>query len=183
MKEKINIKNRHILLILIGLLVAGGFSIGVWAIPEKDRLWTTAASAGTIDEDDISIYETNGANIYLKSSAPVPSSLYVRYNIAAVDGLSEENFQKMTVLYKDNGNSARVVVKIRETNMTDGTTKTRLTFDSNKYPQSSSYQKQTISVYGSWFGYDFVNNVYHIEATISKTSSSGSPVLVGIQLT
>lgn len=183
MKEKINIKNRYILLILIGLLVAGSFSIGVWATPENDGWWTTAASTGTIDEDDISIYETNGANIYLKRSSPVPSSMYVRYNIVAVDSLTEDNFQEMTVLYKDNSNSARVVVKLRETNMTDGTTKTRMTFDSNKYPQSSSYQKQTISVNGAWFGYDFANNVYYLEATISKTSSSGSPVLVGIQLT
>lgn len=186
MKENINIKNRYVLLILIGLLVTIPVSVGSLktpnSLPDYHKLWSTTGSTGTIDEADISIYETNGPNIYLKNSAPLPANLDVRYNIVAVDDLPAENYQKMTIRYKDNGGASRVIVRLKETNMATGITNTRMTFDSNSYSQSSSYQNRVITNYGAWWGFDFVNNIYYLEASINKTSSYGTPVLVGVQL-
>lgn len=161
--------------------ISGNMQVKI-ATVDYERWWTTVASTGTVDEADISIYEVSGPNIYLKSNAPLPANLDVRYNVVAVDGLVESNYQKMRIRYKDNGNSARVIVRLKETNITSGNTYTRMTFDSNSYPQLSSYQTRTIEYYGSWWGFDFMNNIYFVETSINKTSIYGTPVLVGIQI-
>ncbi len=183
MKEKINIV---LLLIIIGLLAVIPVSVGNLktpnSLPDYDKWWSTTGSTGTVDEADISIYETNGPNINLKGSAPLPANLDVRYNIVAVDDLPASNYQEMTIRYKDNGDGGRVIIRLKETNMATGITNTRMTFDSNSFLQSSSYQKRVISNYGSWWGFDFVNNIYYLEASVNKTRSYGTPVLTGVQL-
>lgn len=150
---------------------------------DTERRLTVVGSTGLIDEADLSIYQVSGPNIFLKKSAPLPANLDVRYNIPAVNGIGLSDTQQMRIRYKDNGGYSRVIVRLKETAISSGNTYTRMSFDSNSYPSSSSYQTRTIEVpYWVWWGFDFVNNIYYLEASINKTSSSGDPVLTGIQI-
>ncbi len=95
----------------------------------------------------------------------------IRYNIVAVDGLfqSGDNI-RMKVRFLDTGNDSQLVLKLIEFNPQSGVATTRMTFDSNLYTASSSYQEEE-SLTSSWTEFDFSQYVYYIEATMTRSYS------------
>ena len=101
----------------------------------------------------------------------------IRYNVVAVEGLSQSgNSVRIKVRFLDTGDNSQLLVKLIELNLQSGVATTRLTFDSNQYAGSSSYQRQE-ALTSSWSEFDFSQNAYYIEATLTRLflRISGSP--------
>jgi hypothetical protein len=77
--------------------------------------WTAVGSTGTVDDADISILDTDDTIVQIKSTAPLPASLDIRYNVVAVDGVfSPGDGVRMVARFRDNGTAARVRVSLFE---------------------------------------------------------------------
>jgi hypothetical protein len=106
-----------------------------------------------------------------------PPTLYkhkavIRYNVVAVEGLFQSGDSvRMKVRFLDTGDDSQILVKLIEINLQSGIATTRLTFDSNLFAGSSSYQQQE-ALTTSWSDFDFGQNAYYIEATLSRSFSS-----------
>lgn len=151
----------------------------------NDYPWTTIASDGTVDEGDISIYQVNGANMDIKSTAKLPAYLDVRYNVVAVGQLlhySPWGVPNIKVRYRDNGANASVYLYLKEVNLTTGVERTMLTFNSNSFPSSNSIQTQEVINCDGW-QFNFWKNAYYIDARIYKIGTGGTPLLNTIQVT
>jgi hypothetical protein len=162
---------------LAGLMVNASVALA------QVQCWTSSASTGTVDETDTSKVAYNGPSAVIKNAATLPANLHIRYNIVAVDGLFGGDNIAMTVRYRDNGGQAKILAKVQEMNLTTGTITTQMTFDSNTFAQSADVQTQTITTEafsGSFF--DFLTNIYYIEAQIIKTGENGTPLLQGMQV-
>lgn len=162
--------------------------------------WTTIAAAGTVDEADTSIvlFGTGGfsytgmrnSSVTIKSDATLPANLDLRYNVVSVDGLFVRTADEyghefyLNVAYEDNGSSARVLVRLRRLNIATGALTTLLTFDSNNYAQSATYQTQDVrtSACATSWEFDFNHYAYYCEAAITKSASTGSAILHAIQI-
>lgn len=49
--------------------------------------WTSVGAAGTVDDDDLALYETDITTGLMAFNGGVTGTLNIRYNIVAVDGL------------------------------------------------------------------------------------------------
>lgn len=146
----------------------------------QNKSWTTVGSTGTPDEGDQVIY--TGNIVYLDGDSAV-----VRYNVVAVDGLfgagPAATFPRMTVTFRDNGNNNHVVVRLRRAPINGAAVTTLLTLDSNDYAGSGSFQTRTRTACGAdAFEYDFANNTYFIEVTMTRTGLPVTPGLASIKL-
>jgi hypothetical protein len=178
-------RSLHLRLLMVLVLLATPLAAAV----ENWTPWTTIGSAGTVDQADQDIAVFSGSWAGVSASAALPATVNVRYNIVSVDGLIQGGGRHyMKVRYLDNGDQARVVVYLKELDLTTGVTTTRMTFDSNSYPQSFLGQSQTMNV-GCTFpfppapwGYNFEEKAYYLETQLIKTGSSGSAWVDSIQL-
>lgn len=154
--------------------------------PEDDaiELWTTVASAGTVDEADASMVNLSGTNANIRSVAPAPAALDIRYNVVPVDGLYfGGSSHVITARFKDNGAAAQVIVRLKRHNLNTGTVSTLLTLDSNTWPSNTLYQKQSMSTgCPPGWTFDFLTYAYFVEVTITKSAAGGDPGLSAIQL-
>jgi len=103
-----------------------------------------------------------------------PLTLYkqtavIRYNIVAVDGLfqSGDNI-RLKVRFLDIGDNSQLILKLVEFNLQSAVATTRMTFDSNLFAASSTYQEQELLT-SSWTEFDFSQNAYYIEATLTRS--------------
>lgn len=144
--------------------------------------WTTVASAGTVDDADTAIVDLSGAFAQIRKTATLPAYLDIRYNIVSEEGLYGGDGYTFTARFRDNGSYSRVILYLKEFNMTTGSTITRMTLDSNAFPVSSTYQTRSVSTCWPGWSFNFNKNAYFIEAQIQKTNSSGSPGLGAIQI-
>lgn len=145
----------------------------------ENRAWTTVGSAGTVDEANLLNFTTTGAKVEIKSTAKLPATLVVRYNIVALEDLFDDVI-KLDVRYLDNGKEAQVVVALKQYNLATGAMSTLLKLDSDTFPASGSYQLQSVEVWNNKF--DFEENAYFIEAQLKKTGAKGTPGLAAIKL-
>lgn len=150
------------------------------AMAQDDKPWTTIGSDGTVDESGQMTFTDNIA--FLESDSAV-----IRYNVVAVDGLFNEGLQaafpRMTARFRDNGSNNRVIVRLRRAPIDGGNVVTMLRLDSNDYAGSSSFQTQSVTACGDEaFSFDFANNAYYIEVTMSRTSLPVTPGLASIKL-
>ena len=130
---------------------------------------------------DPPIVEFGGARVSLQT---IPGSLppaiaappilhkeraVIRYNVVAAEGLFQPGDSvRMKVRFLDTGDDSQLIVKLIELNSQSGVATTRLTFDSNLFAGSSSYQEQE-ALTSSWSEFDFSQNVYYIEATMTRS--------------
>lgn len=168
----------------IGILLAIVMVSGIaWAISTQTigagTPWTTAASAGTVDDADYAITGLNGPYAYVKNTTGIAD---IRYNVVAIPGIEGGEGPRMSVRFKDTGATSRVLVWLREYNINTGATTTRMTFDSNNYAASGLYQTQSIGACSWTWSYDFFNKVYYIETQITKGAPTANPGLASIQL-
>lgn len=143
--------------------------------------WTTVGSAGTVDEADLAEFEATGAQVRILSTATLPASVVVRYNVVKVDGMIIGVIGiAMNVRYRDNGSGARVLTHLRAVNINTGVTQTIMTVDSNAFPPATTFQTQSAVACGE--GYNFSDNAWFIETTLTKSATGGTPALQAIQL-
>lgn len=150
------------------------------ALAEDDKSWTTVGSAGTVDEGSQMVFTDNIA--YLDGDQGV-----IRYNVVAVDGLFNDGpqlaFPRMTVRFRDNGDNNRIIVRLKRAPIDGGNSTTLLKLDSNDYDGSSSFQTRSVTACGEdLFSFDFADNAYYIEVTMSRTGLPVTPGVASIKL-
>lgn len=175
-------------------------TIPTFAQVNEGKYWTTAGSAGTVDEADADKIAYNGGIVSMKGAgnpgntqtfALLPSfgvtNAVIRYNVTPVDGLFQPgNLIAMLVRFKDDGFRARVQVRLYEQNIETGATTQRIYLDSNAFLPSANFQVQGAgSPAPQWNSFDFGNNAYFIEVMLSRENSiffGGDPELAVVQL-
>ncbi len=180
-------------------------STGVLADDFVDRkAWTTVGSAGTVDEADAGKVVFSGSvvafpevlappTLQAESNAQivlptVTTNATIRYNVTAVDGLfAPGSHLGMTVRFRDDGDWARVQLRLYEQDIYTGATALLLTFDSNTFAASPNFQTTGVGNPLPFWSFNFDQKAYFIEATLTKTSSAisingGRPGLAIIKL-
>ena len=144
--------------------------------------WTTIGAVGVVDDGEVTY---TGPLAYLASDGAV-----LRYNVVAVEGLFATSglIPTRTILsarFRDNGDNNHVIVRLKSQRLTGadaGDITTLMTIDSNDYPGSSSFQTRSIWCDGGGFSFDFVNNAYFVEVTMTRTALPITPGLASIQI-
>src|ERR1051325_7310277 len=145
------------------------------------KSWSVAGATGTADKVDLNkIVYSNGIVAFseiqgTQSSAGKVSSLQlqtvqavIRYNVTAVDGLFfDAGPLCMVVRFRDNGNRARVFLRLLKLNLEDGSTAPVLSFDSNSFAPKADFQVNFVTT-TSRAPFDFSHNAYYVEATLTK---------------
>ncbi len=159
--------------------------------PDSDKIWTAAASTGTVDESSLNTIVFTDSLATL--TPPAPATGTVRYNVVAVDGLfgnlTPTSWPELIIRYRDNGPFSRVYARLREHLLSGpqaGQTNTLVTFDSDLYAQSGAFQTRTIGNCVVFPGFRFTQppaiRVYYIEVELSKSGTSGFPALAGLAM-
>ena len=149
------------------------------AIGFGNRQWTTIGSAGVAMGGGV----TNAGTAAVLDS----NSATVRYNVVATDGLFATNPEfpflatstSMSARFLDPGNTSRVIIRLRRTNLVTSATSTLLTIDSNDFGASNLYQNQTV---GCGLGFDFSTYAYFVEVALSRTAENASAGIASIQI-
>lgn len=137
--------------------------------------WTSVGSAGTVDEADTGEISLTDGILTFGASAPAAATIVARYNIVATPDLDNGGVNKvMGARFLDNGANANVVLLLRKYNFSTGVTTTLLTLNSNSFASSGSYQTQSVGDSCTGERFDFYQNAYYIEATISRTTAAGT---------
>ena len=164
---------------IVLMLIASAITTSAQAQDVKS--WSTAGSTGTADKVDLNkIVYSNGIVAFpeiqgTQLSAGRVSRLQlqtvqavIRYNVTAADGLFfDSGLLCMVVRFRDNGNRARVFLRLLKLNLEDGITTTVLTFDSNSFAPQADFQVNSVST-TSRAPFDFYHNAYYVEATLTK---------------
>jgi len=165
------------------------------------KSWSTAGSTGTADKVDLNkIVYSNGIVAFPEIQVTQSSArraagpqlqtvqAVIRYNVTAADGLFFDSGRLcMVVRFRDDGNRARVFLRLIRLSVSDGTSATLLTFDSNSFSPQQDFQ--TNSVGTNRVPFDFSQNAYYVEATLTKqqpivtTFGAGRPALAVVVLT
>ncbi len=172
--------------------------------PDVDKNWTTLGSAGTLDETSVGkvffdhgIVQMGRVGVITNPNPSLVSttdSAVIRYNVTAVDSFfalracrTNTAFNsldvRMRLRYLASGPGARVVAKLIEADLSTGTEKSLLTFDSAGpgLSLSDNYQVQSISVCGRPWNFDFQKKAYYIEATLTGNTIAALTA-AGIQM-
>lgn len=160
---------------LCSLLATATMTITMFAAASAQdghKIWTSVASAGTVDESDLNEIAFAGPFATFSNAAPTLSRAIIRYNVTALDGLFAQpgplTWPALIVNYRDDGADARVVVYLREyefgANPMNPALNTRIVFDSDLYPQSNDYQTRSIGNCGEFNKFEFVPNNQNVRA-------------------
>ena len=146
------------------------------AVGFGNQQWTTIGSAGVV--------MTGGVTAAGTAAVLDDNFAVVRYNVVAVDGLFATDGPLITstvmaARFLDPGNSSRVIVRLKKTNLATSATSTLLTIDSNTFASSNVYQTQSVSC-GE--GFDFARYAYHVEVTLSRTAANASAGIASMQI-
>lgn len=149
------------------------------AVGFGNRQWTTIGSAGVAMGGGVT-----SAGIAAVLTADTAT---VRYNVVATDGLfaTDPDFPflatstSMAAHFLDPGNTSRVIVRLKKSDLLTSATTTLLTIDSNNFGASNAYQNQAVPC-GE--GFDFSRYAYHVEVTLSRTAANASAGIASIQI-
>ncbi len=159
-------------------LVLFCYSLSVTA---QTHCWTTVGSAGTVDEADMGNVALSAVTTAVKNSV-ANTTVDIRYNVVAVEGIFGGEQKMLTVRFADNGAAAQVIVRLRQLNISNGVQTTLAELNSNDFPQSPVAQAQSMVFNCQKPEFDFVKNVYYIEVELIKTGAGGNPLIRAIQI-
>ena len=165
------------------------FGSGTWASVLTG--WTTVGSGGTVDEDSSSIVELIGPYVRLKTNcllgiigirrgcSVANGTVAIRYNIVPTGSLNVIPPTNLPVYtfsarFLDTGPTQRVLLYLKEVNLQSGNENFLLTFDSDSFSESTSYQTQK-GPRPCQFTMNFDENAYYVDARISNSNGSPSP--------
>jgi hypothetical protein len=158
------------------------YTAGVYA-QTVAKCWTMVGSDGTVDQSDLSIV-TLSSNTAAVRSGVSKGTVDIRYNVVAVDGVfgGERNTKTLTVRLADNGPDAQVIVRLQQLNISTGVIILLAELNSNDFDPQTTAQRRGILFNCDKPEFDFVNNVYYVEAQLIKTGPSGTPLIRTIQI-
>ena len=160
--------------------------IGLQCAIAQSAAWSSVGSTGTVDEADSGYVVYNGAEARVLSSAPLPYTVNITYPVVAVDGLlSTLSGKFVKARFTDNGTAARVILTLKEYDVLTGILRTRLTFDSDSYPATTSSQvvtKRFCTTEGTSWNFDFTAKLYYVEAQIVRSNLGGTSSLFAVQV-
>lgn len=153
-----------------------------------NKSWSTAGTTGAADKVDlnkivyssgiVSFPETTGTQLTSKRLQALPLQTVqavVRYNVNAVDGLFFPSGRTcMVARFRDDGDRARVFLRLVQLNLENGNTTTLLTFDSNSFAPQANFQANSVAT--NRIPFDFAHNAYYVEATLTKQQTLSSPL-------
>jgi hypothetical protein len=148
-----------------------------------DRPFSLASSVGTVDEDSLSLVQFRNFTVTFLPAAT--GSVHVRYNITAVGDIARfcpatQSAVKVRFRNSDNsGATAQVLFDIHVTNITSGGNSIIYSFSSNGRGAGGSFTTASDS---PAIDFDFGNNIYWIEATVTRTNTSALADLGSIQI-
>jgi uncharacterized repeat protein (TIGR01451 family) len=137
--------------------------------------WTTAGNSGAT-EDKSNPTRPSYTNFTAAANPGSPGGNYIlRYNITATGNLTDSGAPAtiLRVRYRDEGAGSRVVVRIMQANINGGSTQIGTLFDSDNFTPASGYQMQEIAM--PTLTFDFSQNIYWLEVTLTKASTSNQP--------
>ena len=149
-----------------------------------NKPWTTVASAGTVDEADANKVNYSEATARLNLAVPANSTATIRYNVVAVDGLTDAGGDgyRLNVRFRDNGQDERVFVRLKAVDLNTGVVTTLMTLDSNAFPPNALFQFRSVPVCAPPWGFNFNRNAYFVEAILWKGTTAGNPGLTAVQI-
>jgi hypothetical protein len=165
-------------------------------LAQNNDPWTAVASTGTVDEADLDIVQFGYCNSGLgslicntntavvKSTAPLPANVHIRYNVVSVDGLLDKTDVRLKARLRDNGANARVLLVLKSVNFSTGAIATLRTLDSDSFAAASGFvfRSTGLAVCNQTISFNFDQNAYYIDVTITKSGADGNPGLAAIQL-
>jgi hypothetical protein len=165
-------------------LIAGTAGIlSTTAFAQANRSWTAAGASGTVDDDSLAIAQLINFAANLKPGAT--GTARIRYNITAVDGMSQycpaaSSTVKVRFRNSDNsGATAKVSFDIKFTNVLSGGSSVLYHFDSNGIGSGNAFTTATAT---PAIDFDFSQNVYWIDATIFKSNAAAFADIGSIQI-
>jgi hypothetical protein len=196
-------------LCLVVCLILGSLNSAQAQTQEINKIWTSVGSAGTVDETDTAKISLDrsiaqmgnviGGGQPVSISLQLPGqtqSAVIRYNVTPVEGLfavkprcftqtgSECPGIQLKLRYLAAGNSARVVARLVEVDMTTGAEVTRLNFDSNAFSKANNYQVQSVGQCGPQIPpqpFDFATKAYYVEVRLT-TNAIVAGSAAGVQI-
>lgn len=144
--------------------------------------WTTTGNSG-VTEDESNPAKPTYTNFTAGANAGSPAGTYVlRYNITAMGNLTSLGSAntRLRVRFRDEGAGSRVVVAIIQSPITGGATTIGTLFDSNAYAPGSGFQTQEILMPALVF--DFTQNTYWLEVTMTKDDAANQPGIGTVQI-
>jgi hypothetical protein len=164
-----------VLMLLVAVAMSGGLllSTPTQAQSPQDRAWTTAGSTGTMDETSSSIAQLKNFTVTLLPG--VTGTAQVRFNITPTNGVTSfcpatQSTVKLRFRNSDNtGSTAKVSFDIHQSNITTGGNTIVYSFDSNGKGAGGSFTSFTDT---PALDFDFLNNVYWVEATIFRSDAT-----------
>jgi hypothetical protein len=137
--------------------------------------WTTLGNSGA-REDESNPVKPTYTNFTAAVNAGSHSGTYVlRYNITVIDNLTSSGATatRLKVRFRDEGAGSGVIIRIMESNINGGSIILGTVFDSESFAPGSGYQTQEIVMPA--LAFDFTQNVYWLEVTLTKDSVSNQP--------
>lgn len=147
-----------------------------------EQAWTTTGDAG-VTEDESNPARPTYTNFTAAANAGSPAGTYVlRYNMQAVQGLTGAGANtRFRVRFRDDGPGSRVTVAIVRSPIAGGGSVTLGTlFDSDAYAPSLSFQSQEILMPA--LAFDFTQNLYWLEVTLTKADAANQPAFGSAQV-
>jgi uncharacterized repeat protein (TIGR01451 family) len=138
------------------------------------RGWTTTGASG-VTEDESNPARPAYTNFTAALNTGSPAGTYVfRYNIQAVEGLSGAGSNtRLRVRFRDEGEGSRVTVAIMGSPITGGVATLGTVFDSDTFTPGNGFQTQEVIM--SAVTFDFAQNTYWLEVTMTKAGTSNQP--------
>ena len=180
--NKAKLMNRFLgsALALLGSLALQSSSVAAQTLVKPVQ--AMLGSAAIVDDANRDKVTLAGKFVGVNSTAPGGTSAVFHYNLGSCEvcGTDPDPIPPhLKLRYRDNGTGSNVIAKLKEYNQETGIERILLTFDSEQWPQSSSYQRQGIT--GAPTVFDFEKNVYFIEVTLKRFDTTGAPSIGAIQ--
>lgn len=144
--------------------------------------WTTTGNSGAT-EDESNPAKPTYTNFTAAANPGSPAGTYtLRYNINAVGNLTVAGAAntRLRVRFRDEGAGSRVTVAIIRSPITGGATSIGTVFDSDTYLPGTGFQTQQILMPALVF--DFSQNTYWLEVTLTKAGTANQPGLGSVQI-
>jgi len=139
---------------------------------------TSVATTGAIQPDHLGIANVKGGKLAIKNSAEFPARLVSRYNVTSVPNLIEPGPTAFIfALVRDNGDDARVVMRLKSVDRATGDETTLLTADSDSLTPSDDLQTLYLEVDDGSVVFNFSSNSYYIEVVITRSARAGKPAI------
>lgn len=168
--------------IVLLVLVASALTISA----QEAKSWSTAGSTGTANRVNLNkIIYTNAIVSFpdlpgtqlRRPTAQLPlqtTQAVIRYNVTATEGLFFASGRHcMVARFRDDGNRARVILRLMQLQQDSEIATTLLTFDSNSFPSQAGFQVNSVAT--NRIPFDFAHNAYYVEATLTKQHPLTSP--------